>query len=97
MRRIRNRGADLQAQAAGRLLTRPVQQLMGDALDDPGASRQAGVAGQHVRQPGLLSQRRIWHQRVPRQRDFWELQWRMLCTVCDHRGADVGPSWLHHG
>jgi hypothetical protein len=18
----------------------------------------------------------------------------MLCTVCDHRGADVGPSWL---
>jgi hypothetical protein len=22
---------------------------------------------------------------------------RMLCTACDHRGADVGPSWLHHG
>jgi len=24
-------------------------------------------------------------------------QLRMLCTACDHRGADVGPSWLHHG
>ena len=28
---------------------------------------------------------------------FGDLQPRMLCTVCDHRGADVGPSWLHHG
>jgi hypothetical protein len=28
---------------------------------------------------------------------FGDLQHRMLCTVCDHRGADVGPSWLHHG
>jgi hypothetical protein len=23
---------------------------------------------------------------------FGELQRGMLCTVCDHRGADVGPS-----
>ena len=28
---------------------------------------------------------------------FGDLQPRMLCTVYDHRGADVGPSWLHHG
>jgi hypothetical protein len=28
---------------------------------------------------------------------YGDLQPRMLCTVCDHRGADVGPSWLHHG
>jgi hypothetical protein len=28
---------------------------------------------------------------------FGDLQPRMLCTKCDHRGADVGPSWLHHG
>jgi hypothetical protein len=24
-----------------------------------------------------------------------DLQPRMLCTVCDHRGADVSPSWLN--
>jgi hypothetical protein len=24
---------------------------------------------------------------------FGDLQPRMLCTVCDHRGADVSPSW----
>jgi hypothetical protein len=28
---------------------------------------------------------------------FNDLQPRMVCTVCDHRGVDVGPSWLHHG
>jgi hypothetical protein len=28
---------------------------------------------------------------------FGDLQPRMLCTVCDHRGADVSPSWLHRG
>ena len=27
---------------------------------------------------------------------FGDLQPRMHCTVCDHRGADVGPSWLLH-
>jgi hypothetical protein len=26
---------------------------------------------------------------------FSDLQPRMLCTVCDHRGADVSPSWLN--
>jgi hypothetical protein len=24
---------------------------------------------------------------------FGDLQPRTLCTVCDHRGADVSPSW----
>ena len=28
---------------------------------------------------------------------FNDLQPRMDCTVCDHRGADVSLSWLHHG
>ena len=28
---------------------------------------------------------------------FNNLQPRMRCTMCDHRGADVSPSWLHHG
>ena len=28
---------------------------------------------------------------------FGDLQPRMLCTACDDRGADVSPSWLHHG
>jgi hypothetical protein len=26
---------------------------------------------------------------------FGDLQPRMLCTVCGHRGADVSPSWQH--
>ena len=34
---------------------------------------------------------------LPDNETFGELQRRMLCTMCDHRGADVGPSWLHHG
>jgi hypothetical protein len=28
---------------------------------------------------------------------YGDLQPRMLCTVCDPRGADADPSWLHHG
>jgi hypothetical protein len=28
---------------------------------------------------------------------FNDLQPRMVCTVCDHRGADVSPPWLHLG
>ena len=35
--------------------------------------------------------------RFPDEVTFNDLQPRMLCTVCDHRGADVGPSWLHRG
>ena len=28
---------------------------------------------------------------------YGDLQPRMVCSVCDHRGADVDSSWLHHG
>jgi hypothetical protein len=35
--------------------------------------------------------------RLPNDLTFNDLQPRMVCTVCDHRGADVSPSWLHHG
>jgi hypothetical protein len=28
---------------------------------------------------------------------FNHMQPRMVCSVCNHRGADVSPSWLHHG
>jgi len=34
---------------------------------------------------------------LPDDVTFGDLQPRMLCTVCNHRGADVSPSWLHHG
>jgi hypothetical protein len=34
---------------------------------------------------------------LPDNVTFGDLQPRMLCTVCDHRCADVSPSWLHHG
>jgi hypothetical protein len=32
----------------------------------------------------------------PDDMTFGDLQPRMLRTVCDHRGADVSPSWPHH-
>jgi len=35
--------------------------------------------------------------RFPDDMTYNDLQPRLLCTVCDHRGADVGPSWLRHG
>jgi len=31
---------------------------------------------------------------LPDNLTFGEVQRRMLCTVCDHRGADVSPPWL---
>jgi hypothetical protein len=34
--------------------------------------------------------------RLPDDVTFNDLQSRLLCTVCDHRGADVSPSW-HRG
>jgi len=34
---------------------------------------------------------------LPDDVTYGDLQPRMLCTVCDHRGADVGLSWLHYG
>jgi len=29
----------------------------------------------------------------PDEVTFGDLQPRMLCTVCNHRGGDVSPSW----
>jgi hypothetical protein len=31
----------------------------------------------------------------PDQATFNDLQPRMVCSVCGHRGASVSPSWLH--
>jgi non-canonical (house-cleaning) NTP pyrophosphatase len=31
----------------------------------------------------------------PDQATFNDLQPRIVCSVCGHRGADVSPSWLH--
>jgi len=33
---------------------------------------------------------------LPDDVTFGDLVRRMLCTACDHRDADVGPSWLLH-
>ena len=79
------------------------------ALDDPepGASRQTRTAGQHakprskacvcrLRQSGLPHNAELDVSSFPDDVTYGDLQPRMLCTVCDHRGADVGPSWLHH-
>ena len=34
--------------------------------------------------------------RLPDDATFNDLQPRMLCTVCGHRGADVRPDWSPH-
>jgi hypothetical protein len=33
----------------------------------------------------------------PDEITFGDLQPRMLCTMCDHRGLDVSPSWRFRG
>jgi hypothetical protein len=83
---------------------------MRHALDDPepSAPKQARAAGQmrsHGRKhvfvncgnPDCYHNAELDVSGLPDNVTFGELQRRMLCTVCDHRGADVGPSWLHHG
>ena len=47
--------------------------------------------------PGCHHNAELEVSRFPDDVTFDDLQPRMLCTVCDHRGADVSPSWLHHG
>jgi hypothetical protein len=76
-----------------------------DALDDPEpyTPRQARAAGQHVKQGSKQSVRlysnpdchhnaKLNVSRFPDDVTFSDLQPRMLCTLCDHRGADIGPS-----
>jgi hypothetical protein len=47
--------------------------------------------------PGCHHNAEIDTSGFPDDVTFGDLQPRMLCTVCDHRGADASPSWLHHG
>jgi hypothetical protein len=47
--------------------------------------------------PGCCHNAELDVSRLPDDVTFNDLQPRMLCTACDHRGADAGPSWLHHG
>jgi hypothetical protein len=48
--------------------------------------------------PGCHHNAELDVSRFPDDVTFNDLQPRMLCTVCDHRGADVSPSrLLHHG
>jgi hypothetical protein len=83
---------------------------MANALDDPEpcAPKQARALGNmrslgrtHVfvncGNPDCFHNAELDVSRLPDDMTFNDLQPRMLCTVCDHRGADVGPSWLHHG
>ncbi len=85
---------------------------MGNALDDPKpfASRQARAALEHAEprpkqgavlvhcsNPDCHHNAEIDASGFPDDVTFGDLQPRMLCTVCGHRGADVSPSWLHHG
>jgi hypothetical protein len=90
------------------LLTRPVQQLMGMAwtipnlvLHDKPVANMRTHDRNHVfvncGNPDCYHNAELDVSGLPDNVTFRELQRRMLCTVCDHRGADVGPSWLHHG
>jgi hypothetical protein len=47
--------------------------------------------------PGCHHNAELDVSRLPDDVTFNDLQPRMLCTMCDHRGADVSPSWQHHG
>jgi hypothetical protein len=47
--------------------------------------------------PGCCHNAELDVSRLPDDVTFNDLEPRMLCTACDHRGADAGPSWLHHG
>jgi hypothetical protein len=82
---------------------------MGNALDDPepAASRQARAALEYAKpranprvpllqNPDCRHNAEIDASGFPDDVTFGDLQPRMLCTACDHRGADVSPSWLHH-
>ena len=47
--------------------------------------------------PGCRHQAELDADRWGDDVTFGELQPRMLCTVCDHLGADVRPSWRETG
>jgi hypothetical protein len=59
-------------------------------------SEQRALGKQVVRlllEPGSPPQRRYRPNGFPDNITYNELQPRMLCTVCDHRGADVRTAW----
>jgi hypothetical protein len=80
--------------------------LIGDALDNPkpAASRQAGTALEYAepraKQSVCCSNPDTYHNAeldvsgFPDHITFNDIQPRMVCSICDHRGADVSPSWL---
>jgi hypothetical protein len=45
--------------------------------------------------PDCFHNAEIDASRFPDNVTFGDLQPRMVCSVCDHRGADVSPSWRH--
>jgi hypothetical protein len=47
--------------------------------------------------PGCHHSTELEVSRFPDGVIFNNLQPRTVCTVCDYRGADLSPSWLHHG
>jgi len=78
------------------------------ALDDPEpfAARQAGAALEYAQpwiytrafvycaNPGCHDNAELDVSYLPDEVTFGELQPRMVCTACDHRGAHVSTSWL---
>jgi hypothetical protein len=83
---------------------------MGNALDDPKPfahdkpvplsnmrSHDRNRVLVHCSNPDCHHNAEIDASGFPDDVTFRDLQSRMLCTVCGHRGADVSPSWLHHG
>ena len=93
------------------LPTRPARTLIGDALDDPepDASRQARTAGQHANprawhvfvnsgNPNCYHNAELDVSGPPDNVTFGDLQRRMLCSVCDHRGGlRLRPNLPHSG
>jgi hypothetical protein len=85
---------------------RPARALIGDALEDPKPfaprkpvplANMRSLGRRHVfvncGNPDCYHKVELDVSGLPDNLTFGELERRMLCTVCDYRGADVGPSW----
>jgi hypothetical protein len=82
---------------------------IGDAMDDPEShnhhkpvqlANMRSLGRNHVfvncGNPDCYHNAELDVSGLPGEVTFGDPQPRLLCTVRDHRGADVGPSWLHH-
>jgi hypothetical protein len=76
---------------------RPDDATFGAAGGTPGILRSLKLVRSRASNQGCHHNAELDGSRLPDDVTFNDLQPRMVCTVCDHRGADVSSSWLQHG